>query len=88
VTQRRSYEGDDNKLERLVGAFLDNYFRPGELRWKETGLLWWQLLKPDDTVKDYTIRVRRCAKQLNMGGETLFDAVLNMLQQAIRLMVL
>ena len=81
-------EDDEGELSRLVEAFSDNYFRPGELRWKETGALWGQPQKADETVEDYMIRVRRCAKRLKMEGDALYDAVLHGLRPAIRMMVL
>ena len=85
---RKTSEGDDNELSRLVEAFSDNYFRPGELRWQETGQLWGQPQKADETVADYMIRVRRCAKRLKMEEEALYDAILHGLRPAIRMMVL
>ena len=85
---RQSGEGDSDELQRLTEAFSENYFRPGELRWRETGRLWGEIQKADESVEDYMIRVRRCAKRLKMEGDALYDAVLHGLKPAIRMMVL
>jgi Zinc knuckle len=85
---RQSGEGDSDELQRLTETISENYFRPGELRWRETGRLWGEIQKSDESVEDYMIRVRRCAKRLKMEGDALYDAVLHGLRPAIRMMVL
>lgn len=85
---QKDEENDRAELARLMEAFADNYFRPSELRWKETGTLWGQPQRADECVQDYMIRVRQCAKRLKMEGDALYDAILHGLRPAIRMMVL
>lgn len=72
----------------LRRAFKDNYFRPEELRWRETGLLWSQSQKEDEKVEDFVTRMRKGAKRLDMEPKSLCDAVLNGLRPQIRMFVL
>jgi len=72
----------------LRKAFIDNYFQPPELRWKETGQLWSQVMGPTEKVEDFVNRLRKSAKRLGMSSSVLQDAVLHGLDPSLRMYVL
>jgi len=80
------YDTPERELKRLVKLFENNYYRLAE--WKETGDLWGKPQKATESVQDYMNRVRRTAKRLGLGTDVLYDAVLNGLRPALRVLIL
>jgi len=76
------------ELERLLGLFQGYYYRLTELKWKETGDLWGKPQKAAESVQDYMNRVKRTSKRLGLGADVLYDAVLNGLRPALRVLIL
>ena len=74
--------------DNLVRAFRDNYFVPTELKWKETGSLWNQSQREDESVEDFVARVRRGARRIGMAEGELINIILHGLRPAIRMHVL
>jgi len=72
----------------LHEAFRNAYVRLGELRWKEKGDLWGKPQTAGESVEDYMVRVRRCAKRLDMKPEAVCEAVRSGLRPSLRLAIL
>ena len=81
-------DGTIQSYKELKQAFKDNYFRPAELRWKETGDLWNQTQGNFEKVEDFINRMRKSAKRIALDPGMLKDAVIHGLRPTLRMFVL
>ena len=78
---------DRRSFGSLKEAFIANYCRSPELKWKEAGDLFNQTQGPSERVEDFVTRMRKVARRLDITPDTLHYAVINGLRPELRLAV-
>lgn len=65
-------------------AFEENYFKAKELRWKDASALWHEKQGASEKVGDYSVLMRKLAKNLDFSPDILQIAILQGFRPAIR----